>query len=73
MDADEPLPTVRSLLSRHPVIRAGWLVRGVGCAAWFAFPLGLAVLGAAGVAGVLLGPGGRTPSGLCRARPSASR
>ena len=64
VDADEVLPTVRSLLCRHPVIRAGWLVRGVGCAAWFAFPLGLAVLGAERGAGVLLATVGLTAYAL---------
>jgi len=64
VDADEALPTVRSLLSRHPAIRAGWLVRGVGCAAWFAFPLGLAVLGAERGAGVLLATVGLTAYAL---------
>jgi hypothetical protein len=61
---DEVLPTVRSLLYRHPVIRAGWLVRGVGCAAWFAFPLGLAVLGAERGTGARLATVGLTAYAL---------
>jgi hypothetical protein len=59
-EADEDVPRVRDLLSRHPVIRAGWLVRGAGCAAWFAFPLGLSVLGVEQGRGVLLATVGLT-------------
>jgi predicted MFS family arabinose efflux permease len=33
-------------VSRRPAALAGWVVRGTGCALWFAFTLGLAVLGA---------------------------
>jgi hypothetical protein len=44
-DPSEPVPRVRALLRRHPEIAAGWTVRGVGCAAWFAFTLCLPVLG----------------------------
>ncbi len=32
-------------VSRRPAILAGWVVRGTGCALWFSFTLGLAVLG----------------------------
>jgi hypothetical protein len=64
VDVDEELPTVRSLLGRHPVISAGWLARGVGCAAWFAFPLGLGVLGAEQGVGVLLATVGLTAYAL---------
>jgi MFS family permease len=59
-DTDAEVPRVRDLLSRHPVIRAGWLVRGAGCAAWFAFPLGLSVLGIEQGRGVLLATVGLT-------------
>jgi hypothetical protein len=59
-DAEESVPRLRDLLSRHPVIRAGWLVRGAGCAAWFAFPLGLSVLGIEQGRGVLLATVGLT-------------
>lgn len=44
-DGAERPPGLRALLRECPQIRIGWLVRGVGCAAWFAFTLGLAVLG----------------------------
>jgi hypothetical protein len=56
----EEAPRVRGLLRRHPEIRSGWLVRGVGCAAWFAFPLGLAVLGERAGQGAMLAAVGLT-------------
>ena len=59
-EAEGDIPRMRDLLSRHPVIRAGWLVRGAGCAAWFAFPLGLSMLGVEQGRGVLLATVGLT-------------
>jgi MFS family permease len=47
-------PPVRALLRRHREIGVGWAVRGLGCAAWFAFPLGLTMLGQREGSGVLL-------------------
>jgi len=38
-------PSIRSVLARHPVVLRGWMVRGVGCFTWFAFTLGLVMLG----------------------------
>ena len=59
-EAEGDIPRMRDLLSRHPVIRAGWLVRGAGCAAWFAFPFGLSMLGVEQGRGVLLATVGLT-------------
>jgi hypothetical protein len=59
-EAEGDIPRMRDLLSRHPVIRAGWLVRGAGCAAWFVFPLGLSMLGVEQGRGVLLATVGLT-------------
>jgi hypothetical protein len=59
VEEDEP-PRVRGLLRSHPEIRSGWTVRGVGCAAWFAFTLGLALLGQETGRGVLLATIGLT-------------
>jgi hypothetical protein len=61
---DEEIPGVRGLLGRHPEVRLGWLVRGTGCAAWFAFTLGLAVLGAETGRGLLLATVGITSYSL---------
>jgi predicted MFS family arabinose efflux permease len=47
-------PRVRALLARHREIGVGWTVRGLGCAAWFAFTLCLTVLGQREGSGVLL-------------------
>jgi MFS family permease len=58
--ADEEAPRVRRLLIRHPDIAVGWTVRGVGCAAWFAFTLGLPLLGVAEGRGVVLAAIGLT-------------
>jgi MFS family permease len=45
-------------VSRRPDVLAGWVVRGTGCALWFGFTLGLAVLGAAnGRGGAFLATG----------------
>jgi hypothetical protein len=42
----------------HPSVLAGWVVRGTGCALWFGFTLGLALLGASqGRGGNLLAVG----------------
>jgi MFS family permease len=38
-------PKVRTLLRHQPRVARGWTIRGVGCAAWFAFTLGLPILG----------------------------
>lgn len=37
---------IRDALHGRPEVLAGWIMRGTNCLAWFAFPLGLAVLGA---------------------------
>jgi hypothetical protein len=59
VEEDEP-PRVHGWLRSHPEIRSGWTVRGVGCAAWFAFTLGLALLGQETGRGVLLATIGLT-------------
>lgn len=38
-------PSIRSAVAGHHEIIAGWLVRGTGCLCWFAFILGLPVVG----------------------------
>ncbi|MDQ0709858.1 MFS family permease [Arthrobacter woluwensis] len=38
-------PKLRTLLRRHPDIRAGWIIRATAGATWFAFSLGLAIQG----------------------------
>lgn len=51
-------PAIRPMLARRPDVLAGWLMRGVSCLTWFAFTLGLAVLGAQlGHPGILYGWG----------------
>jgi hypothetical protein len=57
---DDEIPRVDGLLREHPEIRSGWTVRGVGCAAWFAFTLGLALLGQDTGRGALLATIGLT-------------
>jgi hypothetical protein len=39
------LPSIRGSLKGRPEVRYGWLIRGTGCVTWFAFTLGLSVLG----------------------------
>lgn len=36
---------IRDALNARPEVFAGWLARGTGCLSWFAFALGLSVLG----------------------------
>lgn len=38
-------PSIRSVLAGYPEVRWGWVIRGTGCFLWFAFTLGMAVLG----------------------------
>jgi hypothetical protein len=57
---EDDIPRVHGLLSQHAEIRSGWTVRGVGCAAWFAFTLGLALLGQDTGRGALLATIGLT-------------
>ncbi len=57
---EDDIPRVHGLLREHPEIRSGWTVRGVGCAAWFAFTLGLALLGQDTGRGALLATIGLT-------------
>ena len=38
-------PSIRSVLAGYPEVRRGWVIRGTGCFMWFAFTLGMAVLG----------------------------
>ncbi len=52
--------SVRHLLRRHREIAVGWTVRGVGCAAWFAFTLCLMLLGESQGTGALLATVGLT-------------
>jgi predicted MFS family arabinose efflux permease len=42
----EPAPSVRAVLRAHPDLAVGVLLAGVGGITWFAFTLGLALLGA---------------------------
>lgn len=51
---------IRSLLAGHRDIATGWTVRAIGCAAWFAFTLGLTLLGERDGHGVLLAAVGLT-------------
>ena len=39
-------PSIRSSLAGRPEVLYGWIVRGTGCVTWFAFTLGLSVIGA---------------------------
>ncbi|NYD43477.1 hypothetical protein BJZ21_003560 [Nocardioides panaciterrulae] len=41
-----PTPAIRSALVGRPEVLVGWVLRGTNSAVWFAFTLGLAVLGA---------------------------
>ena len=38
-------PSIRESLRGRPEVTYGWIVRGTGCVTWFAFTLGLSVLG----------------------------
>ncbi|TCC32680.1 MFS transporter [Kribbella speibonae] len=38
-------PSIRASLRGRPEVAYGWVVRGTGCVTWFAFTLGLSVLG----------------------------
>lgn len=40
-----PAPGVREVLASRPEVRWGWVLRGTGCVTWFAFSLGLSVIG----------------------------
>ncbi|WP_233712001.1 MFS transporter [Kribbella turkmenica] len=56
--ADTPTPSIRASLRHRPDVLHGWIVRGTGCATWFAFTLGLSVIGAQrGEPGVYLAAG----------------
>ena len=51
-------PAIRPSLTGRPAVLAGWTIRAAGCFCWFAFTLGLAVLGAQqGRPGVLFAAG----------------
>jgi predicted MFS family arabinose efflux permease len=52
------VPSIRGSLAGRPDVLYGWIARGTGCLAWFAFPLGLSVIGAErGLPGVYLAAG----------------
>ncbi|GAA2829638.1 MFS transporter [Kribbella solani] len=44
-DAPELPPSIRQSLQGRRDVLYGWIVRGTGCVTWFAFTLGLSVLG----------------------------
>lgn len=44
-EASVPPPRVREVVASRPEVRWGWVLRGTGCVTWFAFSLGLSVLG----------------------------
>jgi len=51
-------PSIRASLRDRPDVLYGWIVRGTGCVTWFAFTLGLSVIGAQrGEPGVYLAAG----------------
>ncbi|MFI6676876.1 MFS transporter [Kribbella sp. NPDC050470] len=51
-------PSIRASLKTRPDVLYGWIVRGTGCVTWFAFTLGLSVIGAQrGEPGVYLAAG----------------
>jgi MFS family permease len=57
-DAPEEAPSIRASLRGRPDILYGWIARGTGCLTWFAFTLGLSVIGAErGQPGVYLAAG----------------
>lgn len=45
VDPDSTRPSIRESLHGRPEVLYGWVVRGTGCVTWFAFTLGLSVLG----------------------------
>jgi predicted MFS family arabinose efflux permease len=52
------VPSIRGSLAGRPDVLYGWIARGTGCLSWFAFPLGLSVIGAErGRPGVYLAAG----------------
>ncbi len=56
--ADESAPTIRASLRGREDVLYGWIARGTGCLTWFAFTLGLSVIGAQrGRPGVYLAAG----------------
>ncbi|GAA0584563.1 MFS transporter [Kribbella sandramycini] len=55
---DTAAPSIRKSLTGRREVALGWIVRGTGCVTWFAFTLGLSVLGAQrGQPGVYLAAG----------------
>ncbi|HWD83501.1 MAG TPA: MFS transporter [Kribbella sp.] len=44
-DLSKELPSIRESLRGRREVLYGWIVRGTGCVTWFAFTLGLSVLG----------------------------
>jgi hypothetical protein len=40
-----PMPSIRDSLRGRPEVLYGWIIRGTGCVLWFAFTVGLSVLG----------------------------
>lgn len=44
--ADEPAPSIRAVLRQHPDLAVGIWLAGIGGVTWFAFTLGLTLLGA---------------------------
>jgi len=55
---DETAPSIWSAVRTRPEVLRGWVVRGTGCVTWFAFTLGLSVIGAdRGRPGVYLAAG----------------
>ncbi|GAB2652120.1 MFS transporter [Kribbella swartbergensis] len=51
-------PSIRASLKGRPDVLYGWIARGTGCVTWFAFTLGLSVIGAQrGEPGVYLAAG----------------
>jgi MFS family permease len=54
----ETVPSIRGSLKNRPDVLYGWIMRGTGALTWFAFTLGLSVIGAArGRPGVYLAAG----------------
>ncbi|WP_275006581.1 MFS transporter [Promicromonospora iranensis] len=45
-EGDEPSPSIRSVLRNHPDLAVGIVLAGIGGVTWFAFTLGLTLLGA---------------------------
>jgi MFS family permease len=42
---DAVAPSIREAVAQQPAVIRGWAIRGFGCFMWFAFTLGLALLG----------------------------